>query len=43
MVNLRENMNVNCVNIGREDELLSITNINVLMRFNKTREIFAII
>ena len=31
-------MNVNCVNIqGRS---LSITNLNLLIRFNKTREIF---
>ena len=33
-------MNVNCVNIGREEESLNITNINLLVRFNKTREIF---
>ena len=31
-------MNVNCVNIGRRS--LNITNINLLIRFNKTREIF---
>ena len=29
---------VNCVNIGREEESLDITNINLLLRFNKTRE-----
>ena len=40
MVNNRENMNVNCLNIGRRDEFFNITNINVLIRFNKTREIF---
>ena len=33
-------MNVNCVNAEREDESLNITNINLLVRFNKTREIF---
>ena len=33
-------MNVNCLNIGRRDEFFNITNINVLIRFNKTREIF---
>ena len=32
-------MNVNCVNIGSEGSL-NITNINLLIRFNKTREIF---
>ena len=32
-------MNVNCGNIGRE-ESLNITNINLINRFNKTREIF---
>ena len=31
-------MNVNCVNI--EGRSLNITNINLLIRFNKTREIF---
>ena len=31
-------MNVNCVNIGGRS--LNITNINFLIRFNKTREIF---
>ena len=31
-------MNVNCVNIG--GRTLSITNLNLLIRFNKTREIF---
>ena len=33
-------MNVNCVNIERKEESLNITNINLLVRFNKTREIF---
>ena len=33
-------MNLNCGNIGREEESLNITNINLLNRFNKTREIF---
>ena len=33
-------MNVNCANIKREEESLNITNINLLVRFNKTREIF---
>ena len=33
-------MNVNCVNIEREEEAVNITNINLLVRFNKTREIF---
>ena len=33
-------MNVNCRNIGREEYYLNITNINLLNRFNKTREIF---
>ena len=33
-------MTVNCVNIGREEESLNIANINLLVRFNKTREIF---
>ena len=32
-------MNANGVNIGREGESLNITNINLLIRFNKTREI----
>ena len=31
-------MNVNCVNIGGRN--LNITNVNLLIRFNKTREIF---
>ena len=34
-------MNVNCVNIEREEEPLNITNINLLIRFNKTRVIFS--
>ena len=33
-------MNVNCRNIGREEESSIIANINILIRFNKTREIF---
>ena len=33
-------MNVNYVNIERKEESLNITNINLLVRFNKTREIF---
>ena len=33
-------MNFNCGNIGREEESLNITNINLLNRFDKTREIF---
>ena len=33
-------MNVNSVNIEREEESLNIANINLLVRFNKTREIF---
>ena len=33
-------MNVNCVNIEREEESLNITNINLLVGSNKTREIF---
>ena len=33
-------MNVNCVNAEREDEYLNITNINLLVRFNKIRETF---
>ena len=33
-------MTVNCVNIGREEESLNIANINLLVRFNKTQEIF---
>ena len=32
-------MNVNCVNIEREEESLNITNINLLVRFNKTKNI----
>ena len=40
MLNYRENTNVNCANIKREEESLNITNINLLVRFNKTREIF---
>ena len=33
-------MNVNCVNILREEESLNFTNINLLIRCNKTRETF---
>ena len=33
-------MTVNCVRIGREEEHLNIAKINLLVRFNKTREIF---
>ena len=33
-------MTANYVNIGREEESLNIANINLLVRFNKTREIF---
>ena len=33
-------MNVNCVKIERVEESLNITNINLLVRFNKTQEIF---
>ena len=33
-------MNVNCVNIGLKEESLNIANITLLVRFNKTREIF---
>ena len=32
-------MIVNCVSIGREENSLNITNINILIRFNKTRDI----
>ena len=34
-------MNVNCMNIEREEEYLKITNINLLVRFNNTQEIFS--
>ena len=34
-------MNVNCMNIQREEEPLDITNFNLLVTFNKIREIFA--
>ena len=33
-------MTVNCVNIGREEESLNVANINLLVRFNKTQQIF---
>ena len=36
-------MNVNCGNIRREEESLSMTNINLLNRFKKTREIFPMV
>ena len=35
---IRENMNVNCVNIGERS--LNITNMNLSIGFNKTRKIF---
>ena len=34
-------MNVNCMNIQREEEPLDITNFNLLVTFNEIREIFA--
>ena len=34
-------MTVNCGNIGRKEESLNIENINLLVRFSKTGEIFA--
>ena len=34
-------MNVNCMNIQREEKPLDITNFNLLVTFNKIREIFA--
>ena len=33
-------MNVNCANIERKEESSKITNINLVNRFDKTREIF---
>ena len=33
-------MNVTCVNMENEQKLLNITDINLLVRFNKTQEIF---
>ena len=33
-------MTVNCVNIERGEEYLNIANINYLVRFSKTQEIF---
>ena len=33
-------MNFNCGNIGRVEDSLKITNINLLNRFSNTREIF---
>ena len=32
-------MNVTCLNIWEEEKSLNIANINLLIRFNKTREI----
>ena len=40
MVYYRENLIFNCVNIERDEKSLNITNINLLVRFNKAREIF---
>ena len=40
-MNKKENINVNYLNIGRGGESLNITNINLLIRFNKTQEIFS--
>ena len=34
-------MTVNYVNIGKEEESLNTANINLLVRFDKTREIFS--
>ena len=34
-------MTVNCVNIGSKQESLNIANNNLLVRFNKKREIFS--
>ena len=36
-------MNVSCGSIGREEESLNVTNINLLYRFHETREIFPIV
>ena len=33
-------MTINCVRIGRDEESLNIANINLLVRFNETRETF---
>ena len=33
-------MIINCVNIEGKEESLNIANINILVRFNKTREVF---
>ena len=33
-------MTVNYVNIGKEEKSLNIANINLLVKFNKTRKIF---
>ena len=40
-MNERENMNVNCMNNGKEEESLNITDINLLIRFYNTGEIFS--
>ena len=34
-------MNVNCMNNGKEEESLNITDINLLIRFYNTGEIFS--
>ena len=34
-------MNVNCGNIGKEEESLNIRNVNLLNSFKKTGEIFS--
>ena len=33
-------MNVNCVNIEKEEETLNVTNINLLVTFNKKQAIY---
>ena len=35
-------MNINCGNIGREEEFLNIANINILNRCNNTRVILVL-
>ena len=37
---LKRKYDCNCLNIRKEEESLNIANINLLVRFNKTREIF---
>ena len=37
---LKRKYDCNCLNIRKEKESLNIANINLLVRFNKTREIF---